>query len=78
MLLSFAASAHSVSHINDGINGHCTLCFHQHQLSNAVKSSSLSLPFIPQGYERQQFELQPYFSFTTTAYSSRAPPSFLL
>jgi hypothetical protein len=77
LVLSVAASAHSVEHLEEGANKHCTLCFHQHQFNQALPQQDANLEFI-----RQQVE-PTYIAQLTSAYSyhityqSRAPPTFL-
>jgi hypothetical protein len=77
LVLSVAASAHSVEHLDEGAKKHCTLCFHQHQFNQALPQQDANLEFIRQ-------EVEPSYSAQLTlvfsqhiTYQSRAPPSFL-
>ncbi len=77
LILSVAASAHSVAHIDEGAKTHCTLCFHQHQLDQALPQQDAVLEC-----NLQQSTLLPKAQPTLTlehnvVYLSRAPPIFL-
>ena len=77
LVLSVAASAHSVVHIDEGAKTHCTLCFHQHQLDQALPQQGAVLEC-----NLQQSALlsiaQPVLSLTPhVVYLSRAPPTLL-
>ncbi|GGB46377.1 ABC-type zinc uptake system zinc chaperone [Shewanella inventionis] len=74
IVLSIAASAHSVRHLDDGVQNHCTLCFHQHQLNKAIPTSELVFIASQQTFERQQFLLPCFVSAFQAYYQSRAPP----
>jgi len=76
LMLSFAAAAHELSHIEDGANTHCTLCFHQHQLDKILPSHNFNLRPITQTYELVSTELPQYISAHCTVFQSRAPPEF--
>ncbi|MEI6859030.1 MAG: ABC-type zinc uptake system zinc chaperone [Shewanella sp.] len=74
ILLSFAASAHSVEHIDHGAQSHCTLCFHKHQLNKLLPSIPFSLHV-----SIQTFEPVTYWEYCSLAshisfFRSRAPP----
>ena len=51
LVMSVAASAHSVEHIDDGAKKHCTLCFHQHQFNQTLPQQDATLEFIGQQVE---------------------------
>jgi hypothetical protein len=74
IMLSIAASAHSVKHLDDGVQNHCTLCFHQHQLNKTLHSSPFVFAVIKQTFEREQYSLPFLLSVFQTYYQSRAPP----
>jgi hypothetical protein len=74
IVLSIAASAHSVKHLDDGVQNHCTLCFHQHQLNKTLHSSPFVFAVIKQTFERQQYSLPFLLSVFQAYYQSRAPP----
>ncbi|WP_137225155.1 ABC-type zinc uptake system zinc chaperone [Shewanella sp. MEBiC00475] len=74
IVLSIAASAHSVRHLNDGVQNHCALCFHQHQLNKTIHSSNIVFVVTKQTFERQQYTLPFSFSVFKAYYQSRAPP----
>ncbi|MCE9685854.1 ABC-type zinc uptake system zinc chaperone [Shewanella sp. AS16] len=77
VLLSLAASAHSVTHLDDGATSHCTLCFHQHQLNKMLPLQPLYLKSDGQQFERLSFSLPSYVSQHSSCYHSRAPPVFV-
>ncbi|WP_076412036.1 ABC-type zinc uptake system zinc chaperone [Shewanella sp. UCD-KL12] len=72
--LSFAASAHSVEHIDHGVQEHCTLCFHKHQLNKLLPSELLHLAVVSQTFEPIAFQLIERHAVHTNAFRSRAPP----
>ena len=74
IMLSVAASAHSVSHIDEGANSHCILCFHQHQLNKVLPQQTFALHIITQHYENIRIELQQTLVSHTSVYNSRASP----
>ncbi|EGM68603.1 hypothetical protein SOHN41_03275 [Shewanella sp. HN-41] len=74
VLLSFAASAHSVTHLDDGAKTHCTLCFHQHQLNKILLTQPLTLNLAVQHFDVVEFDLLPFISKHVSVYRSRAPP----
>jgi hypothetical protein len=77
LVLSVAASAHSVEHIDEGATTHCTLCFHQHQFDQVLPQQDANLEFICQQYD-PTITAQPTLALThSVTYLSRAPPTFL-
>ena len=77
LILSVAASAHSVEHISDGAKSDCTLCFHQYQLDKLLPQQDANFEVISQQYERAAIA-QPLLSIAHSVnYLSRAPPVFL-
>ncbi|MGL4712104.1 MAG: ABC-type zinc uptake system zinc chaperone [Shewanella sp.] len=74
ILLSFAASAHSVTHIDDGTKAHCTLCFHHHQLSKILLTEPLTLNLVVQHFEPVDVILPSSILEHVSVYRSRAPP----
>ena len=74
IVLSIAASAHSVRHLDDGVQNHCTLCFHQHQLNKTIHSSNIVFVVTKQTFVRQQYTLPFYLRVFSSYYQSRAPP----
>ncbi|MEC4725522.1 ABC-type zinc uptake system zinc chaperone [Shewanella sp. D64] len=73
--LSFAASAHSVEHINDGgAQTHCTLCFHKHQLNKLLPTHHFDLTVNLQTYEVSLVVIDEQTSQHTSFFRSRAPP----
>ncbi|MGS0682543.1 ABC-type zinc uptake system zinc chaperone [Shewanella sp. 125m-7] len=76
LCLSFAASAHSLSHLDDGAKSHCTLCYHQHQVNNLLPTSSgLDITIERQGVESQEYILPASYSRHVSFFNSRAPPA---
>ncbi|ABK46803.1 hypothetical protein Shewana3_0564 [Shewanella sp. ANA-3] len=75
VLLSFVASAHSVTHLDDGAKTHCTLCFHQHQLNKILLTQPLKLDLAVQRFDVCEFVLPVSFSTHVSVYLSRAPPT---
>jgi hypothetical protein len=75
VLLSFVASAHSVTHLDDGAKTHCTLCFHQHQLNKILLTQPLKLDLAVQRFDVCEFVLPITFSKHVSVYHSRAPPA---
>jgi hypothetical protein len=74
IVLSIAASAHSVRHLEDGVQNHCTLCFHQHQLNKTLHTNELVFTTSQQTFERQHYTLPFLLSVFHVYYQSRAPP----
>ncbi|MCP3128566.1 ABC-type zinc uptake system zinc chaperone [Shewanella sp. KJ2020] len=74
VVLSFAASAHSVTHLDDGVQTHCTLCFHQHQLNKILLTQPLTLNLAVQQFDVVEFNLPSFISKHFSVYRSRAPP----
>ncbi|WP_394389515.1 ABC-type zinc uptake system zinc chaperone [Shewanella woodyi] len=73
--LSFAASAHSVEHINDGgAQNHCTLCFHKHQLNKLLPTHHFGLAVSLQTFEVSLVSFDEKPSQHTSFFNSRAPP----
>jgi hypothetical protein len=77
ILLSFAASAHSVTHLDDGAKTHCTLCFHQHQFNKILLTQPLVLNLAVQRFDVVEFVLPVFLSKHISVYRSRAPPVLL-
>ena len=77
LVLSVAASAHSVEHIDDGAKTHCTLCFHQHQFNQVLPQQDANLEFISQHYEATSIAQPSLALVQRVTYLSRAPPVFL-
>lgn len=75
LILSFAASAHSVTHLDDGVNSHCTLCFHQHQFTKVLPTQGISLQLEPQLFNLTGYALPLSFFRHINVFRSRAPPS---
>ncbi|MCH1930898.1 ABC-type zinc uptake system zinc chaperone [Shewanella sp. A25] len=74
LLLSFVASAHSVTHLDDGAQTHCTLCFHQHQFNKILLTAPSSLDIAKQQIDVVEF-IEPATRFEhKSVYQSRAPP----
>lgn len=74
VLVSLAASAHSVTHLDDEAKTHCTLCFHQHQLNKILLTQPLALNLAIQRFEVCEFVLPVSFAKHQSVYLSRAPP----
>ncbi|MBO2567943.1 hypothetical protein I6M39_02850 [Shewanella algae] len=74
VLLSVAASAHSISHLEEGHKTHCTLCFHQHQLNKLMPGTGLHLDAIKQSYIRVSFTAPSWQATHVRLFNSRAPP----
>lgn len=74
ILLSLAASAHSVTHLDDGAKTHCTLCFHQHQLNKILLTHPLTLNLAIQHFDVVEFILPSSILEHVSVYRSRAPP----
>ncbi|RTR40525.1 ABC-type zinc uptake system zinc chaperone [Shewanella canadensis] len=72
--LSFAASAHSVHHIDDGAKGHCTLCFHQHQLNKILPTSLFNFPTSVPTFEVVSYPARKHRARHVNVFRSRAPP----
>ncbi len=77
ILLSVAASAHSVEHVNHGLTEHCTLAFHQHQLAGGLSTSTPKLPIFIQQVIIVEYVAIVLETPFAAHYQSRAPPSFL-
>ncbi len=74
LIMSVAASAHSVEHIDEGAKTHCTLCFHQHQFDQVLPQQDANLEFICQQYDAT-LTVQPTLALIpSVTYLSRAPP----
>ncbi len=74
IILSVAASAHSVEHIDEGAKTHCTLCFHQHQYQNALPQQDANIEIVSQLFQ-PTITPQTCLAFAPCAiYLSRAPP----
>ena len=77
LMMSVAASAHSVEHIDEGVKTHCTLCFNQHQFDQVLPQQDANFEFNCQQFEAAN-TLQPIVALThCVTYLSRAPPVFL-
>lgn len=77
LVLSVAAAAHSVEHIDDGVKKHCTLCFHQHQFDQVLPQQDANLDFNSQQAETT-VTVQPKLTLVHHVnYLSRAPPKTL-
>jgi|GEM_PF-687300 len=72
--LSFAASAHSVQHIDDGAQGHCTLCYHQHQLNKLLPSSLFNFPTSVPTFDVVSYQVHEHQRAHVNLFRSRAPP----
>ncbi|WP_250885687.1 ABC-type zinc uptake system zinc chaperone [Shewanella jiangmenensis] len=72
--LSFAASAHSVTHLDDGANSHCTLCIHKHQLNKLLPGTAA--PLLPSllVHEAPDVSLPQWRSAERPTARSRGPP----
>ncbi|MGB1262807.1 MAG: ABC-type zinc uptake system zinc chaperone [Cognaticolwellia sp.] len=77
LVLSVAASAHSIEHIDEGAKTHCTLCFHQHQFNNVLPQQDANLDIISQQVEATQVVQPQVIRTKRVTYLSRAPPLFL-
>lgn len=75
--MSFAASAHSVIHLDDGAKTHCTLCFHQHQLNKILLTHPPTLHLAMQHFDVVEFILPSSIVEHVSVYRSRAPPATL-
>lgn len=73
--LSFAASVHSVEHIDHGAQGECTLCFHKHQLNKLLPTTPFSLQVSTQTFETVSFLLCEHKASHVSFFHSRAPPA---
>ena len=73
LVLSVAASAHS-QHLDDGVQNHCALCFHQHQLHHTITTTEFVFALTLQTFERQQYVLPILLNVFKAYYHSRAPP----
>jgi len=61
-LLSVFAAAHSLQHLDGGLNNHCTLCVHQHQLNKLLPGKMPGLPvshFTPVRHSAAQSSFTP-------------------
>ncbi|SQH74957.1 conserved protein of unknown function [Shewanella benthica] len=72
--LSFAASVHSVEHIDHGAQGHCTLCFHKHQLNKLLPSVPFTLLAAIQTFEPVAYRVCERLASHVSVFRSRAPP----
>lgn len=73
--LSFAASVHSVEHIDHGVQDNCTLCFQKHQLNKLLPSEPFTLAVTPQTFEPRIFHVYEYSAQHVNVFRSRAPPA---
>lgn len=76
LILSFAASIHTVTHSDDGMSNDCTLCFHHHQLNKVLPTHSVSLQLEPQLFDLARYVLPHSFFRHINVFRSRAPPFF--
>ena len=74
LCLSFAASAHDLSHLDDGAQNHCTLCYHQHQVNKLLPSFELNIAIERQFIELLEYTLRSFNSQHVSFFNSRAPP----
>ncbi|WP_259649795.1 ABC-type zinc uptake system zinc chaperone [Shewanella sp. c952] len=74
LCLSFAASAHDLSHLDDGAQNHCTLCYHQHHVNKLLPSFELHIAVERQFIESQEYILPVFNSRHVNFFNSRAPP----
>ena len=74
LLLSVAASAHSVKHLNHNLTEHCTLAFHQHQFASGLSTSTPKLPIKIQQVITSEFTVAVCEMPFAALYHSRAPP----
>ncbi|CAM3564999.1 ABC-type zinc uptake system zinc chaperone [Shewanella violacea] len=72
--LSFAASVHSVEHIDHGDKGHCTLSIHKHQLNKLLPSVPFILPVSIQTFELTSYRVCERRAPHVSVFRSRAPP----
>ncbi|MGL5390218.1 MAG: ABC-type zinc uptake system zinc chaperone [Shewanella sp.] len=77
LLLSVAASAHSVTHLDDGANSHCTLCIQHHQFKQLLTSQPLLLKPLAQPVEPLVWVLVQFLCQHVGVYLSRGPPVVL-
>ncbi len=76
LLLSVAASAHSVKHLNHNLTEHCTLAFHQHQFAGGLCASAPKLPVKIQRVITCEFTAAVCETPFAALYRSRAPPGY--
>ncbi|WP_375087955.1 ABC-type zinc uptake system zinc chaperone [Shewanella youngdeokensis] len=74
LCLSFAASAHDLSHLDDGAQNHCTLCYHQHQANKLLPSFEFNIAVQRQFIESLEYVLVKFTSHHVSFFNSRAPP----
>nr|WP_283102794.1 ABC-type zinc uptake system zinc chaperone [Shewanella abyssi] len=74
LCLSFAASAHDLSHLDDGAQNHCTLCYHQHQVNKLLPSFEFHIALERQSVESQEYIPATFDSPHVSFFNSRAPP----
>lgn len=77
LVLSVAAAAHSVEHIDDGVKKHCTLCFHQHQFDQVLPQQNATLDLNIQQVETTATVEPKLTLIQRVNYHSRAPPETL-
>jgi hypothetical protein len=75
-VLSVAASAHSVEHIDESAKTHCTFCFHQHQFDHVLPQQDANFEFISPQYETMSIAQPSLALLISVSYLSRAPPAF--
>ena len=74
LVFSVVASAHDFSHVDDGANTHCTVCFHQQQLNDAIPPASDQLALISQSREQFVTQHSSLYLAHRLSFRSRAPP----
>lgn len=74
LCLSFAASAHDLSHLDDGAQNHCTLCYHQHHVNKLLPTVELHIELAGQLIESKEYILPVLNSPHVNFFNSRAPP----
>ncbi|WP_133405374.1 hypothetical protein [Parashewanella tropica] len=77
LLLSAIGSAHVHAQNypdNDGLTGHCTLCFHHHQLQHTISSSVPVVAVSQQTYIEVEQVVTAHSAEFEFFFSARAPP----
>ncbi len=74
LILSVAASVHSIEHIEEGAKTNCSLCFHLHQLDKILPQQYANLEFINQRHEQISIAKPIVILIHNVTYLSRAPP----
>ncbi len=69
---SFVVEAHQ--HTSDGVNQHCSLCFHHHNFSHAISTAEFNLAINKQTFISETPLLLSYVATVSRYYQSRAPP----